>query len=61
MAKYKVLQKSFINGSLVEADAVVEYDGNASGNLELIEEVADPKKGKKAAAVDDDELPPGSA
>lgn len=60
MAKYKVLQKSFINGSLVEAGTVVEYDGQASDNLDLIEEVA-PKKGKKAAAVVDDELPPGSA
>ena len=60
MAKYTVLEKSFINGSLVEAGTVVEYDGEASGNLELVEEAA-PKKGKKAAAVEDNELPPGSA
>jgi len=60
MAKYKVLEKSFINGSLVEAGAVVDYEGDASGNLELIEEKA-PKKGKAAAADVSDELPPGSA
>lgn len=38
MAQYKVLEKSFINGSLVEAGAIVEYDGEAADNLELIEE-----------------------
>jgi hypothetical protein len=37
-------------------DAVVEYDGEAYGNLEMIEEVAH-KNGKKAAAVADDEPP----
>lgn len=40
MPKYKVLQKSFINNRIAEEGEIVEYDGDVSGNLELM------KKGK---------------
>lgn len=46
MALYKVLEKSYINNSIVEAGDTVEFDGEAGSNLELVEEVAKPKKGK---------------
>lgn len=36
MAQYKVIQKSFINGAIVDEGDIIEYDGVASGNLELI-------------------------
>lgn len=41
MAKYRVLQKSFINNSIVEEGAVVEYDGEAGPNLEPIDPPVD--------------------
>lgn len=47
MAKYLVLERSFINNALVEEGATVEYDGEVSANLELIE---DPKKAGKSKA-----------
>ena len=54
MAKYRVLEQSFINNSLVEVGAIVEYDGEVAGNLELIEE---PKSKKaKAAPADGEDL-----
>ncbi|MBU3554829.1 hypothetical protein [Polynucleobacter sp. UB-Piko-W3] len=43
MPRYKVLEKSFINNTVHEEGAIVEYDGIASDNLELI-------TGKKAKA-----------
>lgn len=43
MPQYRVLQKSFIGNRIVEEGEVIEYDGDASDNLELV------KKGKKAA------------
>lgn len=50
MAQYKVLEKSFIGNSLVEAGAIVEYDGEPGPNLEAV----GGKKGKgKAAPVED--------
>lgn len=51
MPKYRVLMKSFINNSIVEEDSVVEYDGEASDNLELIEDeaLAPKARGKKSA------------
>lgn len=52
MAKYKVLELSFINNSLIQAGAVVEYSGKAGKNLELVE---DESKGKKQ----NDEKPKG--
>lgn len=33
MAKYKVLERSFINNAIVEAGEIVEYDGEPSSNL----------------------------
>jgi hypothetical protein len=47
MAKYRVLTKSYINSSLVEAGAIVEYDGRPGSNLELVE-AAEPKAEAKA-------------
>lgn len=38
MARYRVLQKSFINDAIAEEGDIVEYDGEVSGNLELIPE-----------------------
>lgn len=45
MASYKVLKKSFIGNAIVEEGAIVEYDGEASDNLEALEAPA-PKTGK---------------
>lgn len=47
--KYRVLEKSFIDGRIVEEGEIVEYDGKAGSSLELIKEPA-PKavKAKKA-------------
>jgi hypothetical protein len=55
MAKYRVLTKSYIDSAIVNEGDVIEYDGEASANLELIEpEEAEPvakaKGGKKGAA-----------
>lgn len=43
MAQYRVLERSFIGNAIVEEGEIVEYDGEAAANLELI------KKGKKGA------------
>ncbi len=40
MAKYRVLQKSFIGNSMVEEGAVIEYDGIPHDNLEPIDKAA---------------------
>lgn len=47
MARYRVLEKSFINNSVVEAGAEVDYDGEPGFNLELI------KPDKKSAKKDE--------
>ena len=55
MARYRVLTKSFINQAIQEPGAIVEYDGKAGSNLELIEDVK-PKaeaKGKAPKATGD--------
>jgi hypothetical protein len=44
MAKFRVLEKSFINNRIVEPGDVVEYDGKHGKNLEPI------KKGRGEAA-----------
>lgn len=54
MPQYRVLAKSFINNSIVEEGAIVEYEGEASDNLELIEDEK-PKRKKGAAAQASDE------
>lgn len=48
MAKYKVMEKSFINNHLVEEGEEVIYDGEAGSNLELIEDK--PQKAPKDQA-----------
>jgi hypothetical protein len=53
MAKYKVLVKSFINNTIVEAGAVVDYDGKAGSNLELIKESKPDAKAKGKDSKDD--------
>jgi signal peptidase I len=50
MAKYRVLSKSYIDGSIVDEGDIIEYDGEASGNLELIKPEAKANGGKKGAA-----------
>lgn len=49
MALVRVLQKSFLNNSLHEEGAIVEYDGELGPNLELVK-----KKRGAAAPVDSD-------
>jgi hypothetical protein len=46
MAKYKVLERSYLNDKLVEAGETVVYDGEPGKALELVEETP------KAAAGD---------
>jgi hypothetical protein len=53
MAKYNVLEKSYIGGRIVEAGEVVEYEGEAGKNLELIVEKADAVKGRFGKKTDD--------
>lgn len=45
MAQYRVLQKSFVNNSLVEEGEIVEFDGEPGTNLEPL------KKSKKGAGA----------
>ncbi len=37
MPTYRVLEKSFINNAIREEGDIVEYDGRASSNLELVD------------------------
>jgi hypothetical protein len=60
MARYRVLTTSFINNSIQEEGAIVEYDGKPGRNLELVEDGDKPephkgkgKKGAVASAPDD--------
>lgn len=46
MAKYEVLETSFINNAIVEPGAIVEFDGEPGPNLK-------PVKGKKGSAAAD--------
>ena len=50
MAKYRVLEKSFIGNALVEEGAVVEYDGVPSSNLEPMDKQAEAAAEKSADA-----------
>ena len=45
MPQYRVVQKSFINNRIVEEGEVIDYDGEASDNLEPLKPA---KKGKPA-------------
>ncbi len=57
MAKYKVIQKSFIGGTIIdpevmsESECIIEYDGKAGSNLELIEDEK-PKRSRQPAQED---------
>lgn len=53
MAKYRVLQTSFIDNRLVHEGEIIEYDGDAGHNLELIE----PEK-KAGSKKRNDDAPP---
>lgn len=55
MARYRVLEKSFINNHLVEANAEVDYDGEPGTNLQPLDAPEPPapvKAKKEKAAVD---------
>lgn len=45
MPKYRVLERSYINSSLVEAGVEVDYDGEPGPNLEPLDPA--PRKGKR--------------
>ena len=51
MAKYRVLEKSFINNAIAEEGDIVEFDGEPSYNLELVE-----KKTRKSSTQVDEEV-----
>lgn len=55
MPKYRVLTKSFINNAIVEEGDLVDYDGEASENLELVEPAKVARK-KASGAETDTEL-----
>lgn len=55
MAKYRVLEKSFINNTIVEEGAIVEYEGKAGKNLELVEDEPAPKRKASKAAEEPSE------
>lgn len=55
MARYLVLAKSFINNTLVEEGAVVEYTGDAGPNLELIKDEAPVSKKPKLGGKGNDD------
>ena len=50
MAKYRVLEKSFIGNRLVDEGAEIEFDGEAGDNLELIDPLDHDGDGKKGGA-----------
>ena len=37
MAKYRVVERSYINSSIAEADAIIEFEGTPSTNLEPVD------------------------
>jgi hypothetical protein len=49
MAQFKVLVESFINNSIVQEGELVEYDGEASENLELVPAPEAPKSSKASS------------
>lgn len=40
MARYRVLEKSFLNFQLVEPGVEIDYDGKPDGNLEPLDDAA---------------------
>ena len=57
MARYKVLQRSFINNTTVEEGAEVEWDGIPGANLEPIDEPAKAAKGRAKQSKEPLEVP----
>jgi hypothetical protein len=51
MAKYEVLELSFINNTLVQPGEIIEFDGIAASNLKPV------GKSRKAAAEVPDDTP----
>lgn len=54
MAKYKVLERSFLNNRLHEAGDIINYDGTPAANLEPVDSAA--KAAVKAAAASGEPL-----
>ena len=54
MAKYRVMEKSFINNTIVEEGAIIEYEGEAGPNLQLVK---GKQKSDKAESSEVDENP----
>lgn len=50
MAQYKVLELSFIDNKIVQEGAVIEYDGEAGPNLELVDPLDHDGNGKKGGS-----------
>lgn len=44
MAQYRVVEKSYLGGQVVEEGEIVEYEGEAGPNLELVPKGKTPKK-----------------
>jgi len=67
MPTYRVLEKSFINNAIREEGELVEYDGKAGSNLELVdgsddEQAKSPKRKweKKSQATEEQNEVEGS-
>lgn len=51
MARYRVLKRSFMNGSLREEGDVIDFDGEAGKNLLLLEPEKPEARPTKAATT----------
>ena len=54
MARYEVLEKSFLNNSIVDVGAEVDYDGEPSANLKPLDKAAKAAAKKAGLTVTDD-------
>ena len=50
MAKYRVLEKSFINNAIVDEGDEVDYSGEPGPNLELIEKARPGRPARQSEA-----------
>jgi hypothetical protein len=50
MRKFRVLEKSYIVNRIVEEGEIVEYDGEPSANLELVDDKQEAKGVKKSGS-----------
>lgn len=46
MPRYKVLERSYIDNRIVEAGAIITFDGKPGANLQLVEDA--PRKADKS-------------